>query len=276
MGTTALARVPAIFARSLRAGVGSAVVRGNSTRAAAGRGLRRGGGWALLALSLSLGAPAAAQQSGTQAQPQPQAQAQPHALSEYGGVVPPRGGTPPRAPRAGATTRRARRAPARIITWPGFQPSVSGGGSRFFVQTTQAAVTELRQSEGRVEVVFHDTTIHLANSGRWLETQFFETPVTRARLERRGRDMVLVMHLRAAVTPTVTTGTDAAGYTYTYVDFPAGHYRPDEPVALPQPLPQRDASGAAEVRPTSPESAADYPSDADMRAMDDEAPPQVQ
>lgn len=150
------------------------------------------------------------------------------------------------------------------------QPS---GGSRFFVQTTGPVTTEVHPSSGRVEIVFHDATVHLANSRRWLETQYFETPVTRARLERRGRDMVLVMHLRAAVTPVLTTGADPSGFTFTYIDFASGHYLPDTPPPTPAPPPRRDeGGGSASVRPASPESQEQYPSS----TVDEERPPPVQ
>jgi hypothetical protein len=196
----------------------------------------------------------------------------PHAISEYGGVTPGVSHPPPRAGRL--ASRRGRAARAQIITWPGFQ-SLGGGASRFFVETTGPVTTEIHASEGRVEIVFHETTIHLTNSRRWLETQFFETPVVRARLERRRRDMVLVMQLRAGVTPTVSQSTDASGYHFTYIDFAGGHYLPDAPITVPQPPPRRDESGRASVRPATPESEASYPTRADD-SMDDERPPPVE
>lgn len=104
---------------------------------------------------------------------------------------------------------------------------LDGGGSRFFVQTTGPVRTEVRTLPGRIEVIFPSTTIHVRNSTRWLDTRFFETPVTRARLERRGRDMVLVMHMRATATPTVSSGpSEAGGFEYTYIDFEPGQFVP--------------------------------------------------
>ena len=107
----------------------------------------------------------------------------PHAISEYGGVTPGVSHPPPRAGHLAA--RRGAHPRAEIITWPGFQP-LSGGASRFFVETTGPVTTEIHMSEGRVEIIFHEATVHLSNSRRWLETQFFETPVVRARLEQLG------------------------------------------------------------------------------------------
>ncbi|MBN8609246.1 MAG: hypothetical protein J0L92_01585 [Deltaproteobacteria bacterium] len=192
----------------------------------------------------------------------------PHPLTEYGGVTP---GGPNQPPAMGRIARRrGRAARATIVTWPGFQ-MLPGGGSRFFVQTNSAVAARLATSEGRVEIVFPNTAIHLGNSRRYLETQYFETPVVRAHLERRRNDMVLVMQMRANVVPQISTGAEGT-FTFTYIDFAAGQYRPADlgPVAPP---PRSDSSGQAQVRPASPDSQRDYPSDSEMRSMDEERPP---
>ncbi|MBX7196184.1 MAG: hypothetical protein K1X94_29275 [Sandaracinaceae bacterium] len=198
--------------------------------------------------------------------------ATPHPLSEYGGVTPGRPNPPPAMGRVAHRRGRGRAAHATIVTWPGFQ-MMPGGGSRFFVQTSAAISTSVSTSEGRVEIVFPNTAIHVGNSRRFLETAFFETPVVRAHLERRRNDMVLVMQMRANVVPQISSGTEGT-FFFTYIDFPAGQYRPAD-LGPVQPPAQRDASGAAEVRPASPQSQRDYPSDAEMRQMDDERPPPV-
>jgi hypothetical protein len=83
-----------------------------------------------------------------------------------------------------------------------------------------------------VEVVLKNARTHLRNNRRWLETRFFNTPVRRARIERRGRrgsnDLVFVFAMRQGATPTVTTGTGENGFQFLYVDFPAGDYLPAE------------------------------------------------
>lgn len=192
----------------------------------------------------------------------------------YEGVVPGSGHRPP-AERRLARRDRSRRAAASIITWPGFQPN-SDGSSRFFVQTTATVSTTINRSEGRVEIVFPNTGTHLSNSRRWLETAFFETPVTRARLERRRRDMVLVLYLRADVVPTVTSSTDANGYFFTYVDFAAGHYLPETPPPLSEAPTRRLTDGdVGMVRAESEPPPPPVREDASIRAMDDERPPPV-
>lgn len=187
----------------------------------------------------------------------------------YEGVSP-GSGSPPAARRLEG--RRGPRARASIITWPGFAMR-AGGGSRFFVQTTQPVVTAVRTTADRVEVVFRNTAIHLANSRRWLETRHFNTPVLRARLERRGRDMVLVMHMRAAATPTISSAPGEGGFHFTYVDFGAGEWLPPEPE--PEPVPE---GGVSVVRAgpgpqEQPERALQAPT---RDTMDDERPPPVQ
>lgn len=198
----------------------------------------------------------------------------PHPLAEYGGVTPGHTNPPPAAGRV--TTRRGRAARTAIVTWPGFQMSPSGG-SRFFVQTSASIAPRVSNSAGRVEIVFPNTTIHVGNSRRYLETAFFETPVVRAHLERRRNDMVLVLQMRANVVPQLSSGAEG-GYFFTYIDFAAGQYRPADLTSSPAPSvsaqgTQRDAAGSAVVRPVSPQSERDYPSDSQMRAMDDELPP---
>ncbi|UJR80995.1 hypothetical protein [Sandaracinus amylolyticus] len=209
-----------------------------------------------LACALLLVVPAA---SGAQERPS----------SGYEGVVPGGAQPPPAAERLG---RRAagRRARAAILTWPGFQMQADGS-SRFFVQTTAAVPTRVHTTPERVEIVFPNTGIHLANSARWLETQHFQTPVRRARLERRGRDMVLVMHMRAAVTPQVSSGA-GDGYHYTYVDFAPGEYAPREPA--PAPAPQGGVSiVSGGDAPSAPSEAPPPMTRDEERALDDERPP---
>jgi len=199
------------------------------------------------------------------------AQEAPAGSGGYEGVSP-GSGTPPAARRL--ERRTGARARASILTWPGFtaQP---GGGSRFFVQTTEPVRTDVRTTADRVEVIFRNTRIHLANSRRWLETRHFDTPVLRARLERRGRDMVLVMHLRGAAIPTVTTGPGEGGFHFVYIDFPAGDWLPAEPE--PMPVPQGGVSVVSSGE-SAPESAPDAESapPATSRDLDDERPPPVQ
>lgn len=220
----------------------------------------------LLALSLASGAQAQGTATVTPS-------ATPHPLTEYSGVTPGEGDRPPAEGRIRPGRATRRRPPSTVVTWPGFQPAAGGGGSRFFVQTNAAIATTTSPSPGRVEILFPNARTHLSNTRRWLETEFFDTPVLRAHFERRGHDLVLVFFLRNALggtspvsaTPTVTSGTDSSGYFFTYIDFPPGRWI-EEPVAPPpEPAPETlRASGPGAPTRT------DDPS---LRAMDDERPP---
>jgi hypothetical protein len=190
----------------------------------------------------------------------------------YAGVEPGEAQPPPALGRMERVQRRRRRA---VLTWPGFTP-LAGGGSRFFVQTTEPRVTETHLEQGRIVIVFPDSTTHVRNSRRWLETRFFDTPVRRARLERRGRRaMALVLHLRpgVSVSPRVTTQAAPGGdFHYVYVDFPPGDYAPAE---APEPAAEEPpAEGAA--RPAEPPPAPAREVDPSLDAMDEERPPILQ
>lgn len=164
--------------------------------------------------------------------------------------------------------RRARRR-RQILTWPGFSP-LGDGGSRFFVQTTEPIQPEVHVEQGRVVVLFRNTTIHVRNSGRWLETRFFNTPVRRARLERRRRDMALVLYLRSGVTVQPRIRQEAApgaNFHYVYVDFPPGDYAP-----VVSTVPGTNTVRAADT-PEHPPEAPARELDPSLRAMDDERPP---
>ena len=108
---------------------------------------------------------------------------------------------------------------ALMLTWPGFMMRKEGG-SCFFVQTSRPVQTADRKSEGRFELVLRNTRVHLKNNYLPLETEFFDTPVTRAEVKRSGkRDLQMVFELREPVTPTVTEERAKDGYFYVFVDF---------------------------------------------------------
>jgi hypothetical protein len=114
-----------------------------------------------------------------------------------------------------------------VATWPGFQPR-SDGASRFFVQLTAMPSYDVRTERGRVVVSMRDVRIGDRQARRPLDTRYFSTPVTRAYLERRGRnDCALVLELRAAVAPSVTVERGEDGMVYLMVSFPPGRYLPE-------------------------------------------------
>jgi hypothetical protein len=190
------------------------------------------------------------------APPAPVAGAQPGdaAAPGYVGVVPGRAQLPTHLRgRPGATPT--------VVTWPGFQPRADGA-SRFFVQLTSRVTYEARSENGRYVVLLQGVRIPDRQTGRELDTRFFQTPVTRARLERRGRrDIAFVFEMRAEVTPTVSLDVGADGYAFLFVEFPAGDY-----------LPRPAAPAAGQVGRVSTAPAAPAPAP----FVDDERPPAVE
>ena len=154
--------------------------------------------------------------------PAPSPAPTPPAEPGYGGVVPGRAQQP--------THLRGRPGTApTVVTWPGFQPRADGA-SRFFVQLTSRVTYEARAERGRFVVTLRGVRIPDRQTGRALDTRFFETPVTGARLERRGRnDAAFVFDLRADVTPVVSLEVGADGYAFVFVEFPAGQWLPRPP-----------------------------------------------
>ncbi len=213
-------------------------------------------------LVLAVATPAAAQPLTLGQPPAPAAEARP--VGVYAGVEP---GEPEPPPAYDRVVRAERRhAQTTILTWPGFTP-LPDGGSRFFVQTTEPVTPEVRVEENRIVLLFPRARVHVRNSTRWLETEFFNTPVRRARLERRGRDMAFVLYLRGPATPRVSTAPASAGATtfyYVYVDFPPGN---SAPVVAPP------AGGIVAASPAEPPPAPRRELDPSLRQLDEERPP---
>jgi hypothetical protein len=153
----------------------------------------------------------------------------------YQGVTP--GGThdPPRSEAVFRTSQP-------LMTWPGFQ-MLPGGGSRVFIQVSSEPRFETRDEPGRFVILLEGTGVHLRNTRRPLETRYFNTPVKRVRVERRGKQVAVILELRAEAAPRVRTKAGPDGrFHYVLVDFPAGQWiegaeppssgdRPKEPAA---------------------------------------------
>ena len=108
---------------------------------------------------------------------------------------------------------------ALMLTWPGFMMH-KDGGSCFFVQTSQPVETAWKKSEGRFELVLRNTQVHLKNNFLPLETQFFDTPVTRATVQRKAKkDVVMVFEMREDAMPTITQKKGKDGFNYVFVKF---------------------------------------------------------
>jgi len=107
---------------------------------------------------------------------------------------------------------------ALMLTWPGFM--MLEDGSSFFIQTSKPVKFGTRKSEGRLELVLHNTRVHLKNNFLPLETQFFDTPVVRATVQRKGKkDLVMVFEMREDATPSITQKIGKDGFNYVFVKF---------------------------------------------------------
>lgn len=107
---------------------------------------------------------------------------------------------------------------ALMLTWPGFM--MLEDGSSFFIQTSKPVKFGTKKSDGRLELVLHHTQVHLKNNFLPLETQFFDTPVTRATVQRKGKkDLVMIFEMREDVTPNITQKMGKDGFNYVFVKF---------------------------------------------------------
>ena len=107
---------------------------------------------------------------------------------------------------------------ALMLTWPGFM--MQEDGSSFFVQTSKEVRFGTKSSQGRFELVLYNIRVHLKTNYLPLETQYFDTPVTRATVQRTGKGVTMVFEMREDVTPTVTQKKGKDGFNYVFVKFP--------------------------------------------------------
>jgi hypothetical protein len=156
----------------------------------------------------------------------------------------------------------------RLVTWPGFQ-MLADGRSQFFLQTSGPIRITERRGDDRFSLLLTNTSTHLRNTRRPLETRFFNTPVTRATVKRHGRkDLSVVFELRAPATPTVTSEARDDGYHYVLVTFAPGTY-------VENPAPAPVSTGTINLVPSAePTPAPVAPARAPRsQARDDERPP---
>lgn len=113
---------------------------------------------------------------------------------------------------------------AAMVTWPGFQV-LGDGRTRVFVQTSSEVKPELKQEGANWLVVIPGVALPQGNARLPLDTSFFNTPVKTTRMKPREEGgVVVVLEMRAKVTPKVRTEKAPNGYFFTYIEFPAGTY----------------------------------------------------
>ena len=123
-----------------------------------------------------------------------------------------------------ATARRVvRHAGGSLATFPGFE-KLSDGGSRLFVQLSQTVPVEQRVAPGSVTYVLKGAHLRVHNDTNALVTVHFNTPVVRARLTPSGSDLLFVVELRSAVTPTFKLQDNTDKTSTLTIDFPKGDF----------------------------------------------------
>jgi len=134
--------------------------------------------------------------------------------SSYGGVTPGSENSENLPPKADQIPKGS-----HMLTWPGFMMH-KDGSSCFFVQTSQPVEIATQKAPGRFELVLRNTQVYLKNNFRPLETEFFDTPVTRATVQRKApKDVVMVFEMRKDVTPTIAQKKGKDGFNYIFVKF---------------------------------------------------------
>ena len=110
-----------------------------------------------------------------------------------------------------------------VATLPGFEMTAEGG-SRLFVELSQAVQVDERKARGSLTYVLHGAHVTVHNNTNPLVTVHFNTPVASARLVQSGRDLLFVVSLRADASPTWKINPGKEGSSILTVDFPKGSY----------------------------------------------------
>jgi len=133
-----------------------------------------------------------------------------------------------RADRPHARAQRSNPA-ATDALMAGFE-TLTDGSTRLFVDLSKPAPydTKADTKAGRstLTYVLRDARVERRNNENPLVTVHFNTPVNSARLVPHGRDVWLVVDLRADVQPTATMDATKDGSARLRIDFPKGDYLP--------------------------------------------------
>lgn len=86
------------------------------------------------------------------------------------------------------------------------------------MQSTKSPKYDVQVSGQKVTVLIRDARVHLRTNRLPLDMRYFNTPLLSAKLERRNKDVALVIDLKQAAHPNVTVD-QKNGYSYLYVDF---------------------------------------------------------
>jgi hypothetical protein len=125
--------------------------------------------------------------------------------------------------RTHATAAAAPTGPGTVV--PGFE-MLGDGSTRVFLQMPKAATYSAKAGPSGVTYVLKDVHVDKRNNYNPLVTVHFNTPVTSARLVPHGKDLWLVIALRAKVQPTAAMQPAKDGGSVLQLDFPKGDYLP--------------------------------------------------
>jgi hypothetical protein len=110
---------------------------------------------------------------------------------------------------------------------PGFE-TLPDGSTRLFVDLSAPVSFETKSDRTSTSYVLKGTRVARQNNCNPLVTEYFNTPVTTARLVPHGHDLWLVTETRAKVDPAVSIDTGADGGVAFSVHYPPGDYLPAE------------------------------------------------
>ncbi len=116
---------------------------------------------------------------------------------------------------------------------PGFE-TLADGSTRLFVGLSGPASYETKSVGGATVYVFKGAAVSRKNDCNPLVTQFFNTPVSEARLVPHGHDLWFVVRLRANVTPVVTVESPSEGGSRMSILFAKGDYLPAAAADAPE------------------------------------------
>ena len=140
---------------------------------------------------------------------------------------------------------------------PGFE-TLQDGSTRVFVDLSGPVSYETRSSRGTMVYVLKGAHVGRRNNLNPLVTEYFNTPISAARLVPHGSDLWLVLSMRAKVSPTVTADSKSGGGATLSIVFAQGDYLP---AAMKEPVEESPApiSVAAPAAPPPASSAAPTP-----------------
>jgi len=139
-----------------------------------------------------------------------------------------------------AAPRGAASAPPRTRVGPLGFAMTADAGSRLVVPLASRVAVEERRAATTITYVLRGARVRGRNDTRALVTAYFNTPVSGARLVPRGRDVHVVIELRAATPPVWRLADRGDGTAALEIDFAAGTFATPDPIDA-APVPQADA-----------------------------------